>query len=270
MDERLDEKLPKIEYLERVSSTNDVARERARDGAPHGYAVRADGQRAGRGRRGHPWMSPEGGLYLSIVLRPRVPARVLPGLPAACGLGAARALRGLGCTSLRLKWPNDLVVEAKKLGGVLVETGHGDDGMFAVCGIGINYQAAGERYAGSLTAAGLRDYLPRASLPAAPELARIVRAGVVDMVDRWQFHVLDAGSSARPLTGIVDAYNKVLAFAGGPVCVFSSDNTLRSSGLLHGVDEDGRAVLEYKDGSREAFDAAQVSLRPVSAPPKPF
>ena len=271
MDERLDEKLPPIELLERVASTNDVARERARAGAAAGYAVRSEAQREGRGRRGHPWMSPEGGLYLSIVLRPQVPDRVLPGLPAACGLGAARALRKLGCTGIKLKWPNDLVVGGRKLGGVLVESGHGEGGLYAVCGIGINRTKAGERLAGSLPSAGLIDCLPASALPSMDELARIVRGGVVKMVERWQFKINEAGRDAKPLTGIVDAYNEVLAFAGTPVCLFTSDNNeLRATGMLQGVDEDGHAVIAYKDGSTEAFDAAQVSLRPATSAGRRF
>lgn len=270
MDERLEEQLPPIELLERVASTNDVARERAREGAPAGYAVRSEVQRAGRGRRGHPWMSPEGGLYLSVVLRPQVPDRVLPGLPAACGLGAVQALRGLGCTSIRLKWPNDLVLGGRKLGGVLVESGTGEGGRYAVCGIGINRQAAGERLAGSLPAAGLIDCLPASSLPPMDELARLVRGGICTMVERWAFKVNQAGSEAKPLTGIGEAYNELLAFAGSPVCLFSSDNSLRATGLLRGVDDDGHAVIAYKDGTTEAFDAAQVSLRPATSAARPF
>lgn len=215
-------------------------------------------------------MSPEGGLYLSIVLRPRVPERVLPGLPAACGIGAVRALRGLGCASVRLKWPNDLVIGGRKLGGVLVESGHGEGGLYAVCGIGINRTATGDRLAGSLPAAGLIDCLPASSLPDIDTLARAVRVGICEMVERWQFKVVAAGDAAKPLTGIGEAYNEVLAFSGSPVCVFTSDNVLSATGLLRGVDDDGRAVLAYKDGTDEAFDAAQVSLRPAASAGVPF
>ena len=117
--------LPAVEVLDACESTNDEALRRARAGAPHGAAVAAVRQTLGRGRRGHVWVSPPGGLYLSVVLRPGVARECLCAIPVAAGLGALDACRALGATTPRLKWPNDLVVPgpggACKLGGILVE-----------------------------------------------------------------------------------------------------------------------------------------------------
>ena len=78
--------------LDTVPSTNDIAVDAGRAGAEHGWAVRASVQTAGRGRRGHSWTSPNGSLYLSIVLRPQVPMQMLMGLPAVTSLGVLDAL----------------------------------------------------------------------------------------------------------------------------------------------------------------------------------
>lgn len=117
-------------------STNDDARELALAGAPHGTMVLAASQRAGRGRAGRSFLSPEGGLYLSVVLRPRAPPHQWTVLPLLAGAAAAVALRGRGFP-VELKWPNDLLLAGRKLGGVLVESRMGTS-SFAIVGIGAN------------------------------------------------------------------------------------------------------------------------------------
>ena len=131
-----------LRIFEEVGSTNDVVRELAEKGGAHGAAVAARRQTAGRGRRGHVWESPLGNLYLSILLRPDVAPSRLPGLAAACGLGALDGLQIAGVSNeVQLKWPNDLLAQERKLGGILVEVGRGSaEDVFAVCGIGINLE----------------------------------------------------------------------------------------------------------------------------------
>ena len=137
--------------LDTVPSTNDIAVDAGRAGAEHGWAVRASVQTAGRGRRGHSWTSPNGSLYLSIVLRPQVPMQMLMGLPAVTSLGVLDALEGLGLQGrVGVKWPNDIVSVPReiptphssqfnrKLVGILVEARSSDMGAFAVAGIGVN------------------------------------------------------------------------------------------------------------------------------------
>jgi BirA family biotin operon repressor/biotin-[acetyl-CoA-carboxylase] ligase len=118
-----------------VASTNDLARELAAGGAGEGTAVLALEQSHGRGRLGRRWQSPPGGLYLSIVLRPTFPIERWPLIGLACALAAASAAERHAGVPVRLKWPNDLLLdEQKKVGGILVEAA----GDAAVCGIGLN------------------------------------------------------------------------------------------------------------------------------------
>lgn len=130
-----------IEVFDELESTNAAMKARGRAGALHGAALRARVQTAGRGQRAHTWSSPEGGLYLSILIRPEVPRDALPGLPVACALGALRALREAGCPRASLKWPNDIVVGRRKLAGMLTELSSSKEGVFAVYGIGVNMKA---------------------------------------------------------------------------------------------------------------------------------
>ena len=172
--------------LDVAPSTNDLAVEAARAGAEHGWTVRADIQTAGRGRRGHSWHSPKGGLYLSIVLRPKVPMQMLMGLPAVTSLGVLDALEDLGLSGrVGVKWPNDIVSMPRsiatpnsshfnrKLVGILVEARSSSEGAFAVAGIGLNIAPAG-RHVDS--ACRFRRPSRRWSLFAARSAIRAVRA----------------------------------------------------------------------------------------------
>lgn len=266
--ERMDEYADKnIIVLESVGSTNEELLRYARGGAPHGCALRARTQTAGRGRRDHRWASPGGGLYLSILLRPSVAAAQLPGIPVACGLGVARSLQSLGCTGVSLKWPNDVITPAGKLGGILVEAAQTPAGMAAVCGIGINFSLPdpGARTGGALPITCLADALPHgAEPPAIDDVAERVRASVLSTFDSWSRGLADEGPQAPPLFGILDDYNRLLAYNGNRVKVFSSQGDSIGTGILWGVDPWGRASVENDDGAVRALDATHVSLRPFT------
>lgn len=265
---------PKLITLDEVGSTNDELMARARAGATHGTAIRAREQTAGKGRRAHNWSSPAGGLYLSVLIIPQVPAHLLAGLPVACGIGVARALRGAGCSGVQLKWPNDIVANGRKLGGILVEAENTAAGMRAVCGIGINYRspehiAADVRTASALVPAGLVDTLPQGAVPPTlDELAVEVRAHVLDTVAAWERAIAAAsarGADAAPLTGIVDTYNDLLAFAGQHVEVIPVDGGPHEAGVFLRVDEHGRAVVALDSGEQRRYDTSHTSLRPKNA-----
>jgi BirA family biotin operon repressor/biotin-[acetyl-CoA-carboxylase] ligase len=137
----------KVHYAPTTTSTNFDALAAARSAEPHGSVYLADEQLAGRGRGGHAWISAAGeGLYVSVLLRPRIPAVRLPLLPLAAGLAAADAVRLAAALAVDLRWPNDLLVGPRKAGGILVEAGtHSKSPLHAVAlnavavvGIGIN------------------------------------------------------------------------------------------------------------------------------------
>ena len=135
-------------WLESTESTNDHALALARDGAPSGTVVAADAQTAGRGRLGRSWVSPPGlNLYFSIILRPELSARAIPLITLMCAVEAAGALRNVTEAEVKLKWPNDLLLDGRKLGGILVESHmKGSQVEFAVAGIGINVNSREEDF----------------------------------------------------------------------------------------------------------------------------
>lgn len=130
----------KLHFQPVTGSTNNDALVAAREGAPHGSVYFADKQSAGRGRGDHTWHSAAGdGLYVSVLLRPQIPAARLPLLPLCAGLAAAAAIQATSGLTVDLRWPNDLLIGPRKTGGILVEAAsEGSTVLYAVVGIGIN------------------------------------------------------------------------------------------------------------------------------------
>ena len=128
-----------------TGSTNNDAMASARNGAPHGSVFFADEQTAGRGRGDHAWHSAAGdGLYVSVLFRPDLSPAYLPLVPLAAGLAAADAIRAVTRLDIDLRWPNDLLLGARKTGGILVEAQSESNAVaFVVVGIGINVHQRG-------------------------------------------------------------------------------------------------------------------------------
>jgi BirA family transcriptional regulator, biotin operon repressor / biotin---[acetyl-CoA-carboxylase] ligase len=128
-----------VEVHQELASTQERARELARAGTPHGTLVVAGVQTGGRGRLGRHWGSPEGGLWMSLVLCPGLAAILASRITQTAAVGVARALWEIGVEA-RIKWPNDLLVGGKKICGILAESGVGPDGRldYAVLGVGMN------------------------------------------------------------------------------------------------------------------------------------
>jgi BirA family transcriptional regulator, biotin operon repressor / biotin---[acetyl-CoA-carboxylase] ligase len=125
-----------LRWHESLPSTNDLALRLTEIPVPEGTVVLADEQTAGRGRMGRRWVSPRGGIWLSVILRPRLPAdqvAVIGLVTAAAAAGAVRRVTGL---SARVKWPNDVLVDGKKTAGILAEAAPSPG--WIVVGIGIN------------------------------------------------------------------------------------------------------------------------------------
>lgn len=152
-----------IERYAQVDSTMTVARTLARNGAPHGTVVVADIQSAGRGRRGREWFSPaDAGLWLTLALRP--PAGALHTLALVAGCAVHDALKTLGAANVLLKWPNDVVIDARKLAGILLEAELLDGNPLVLIGVGINL-------------------LPRTALPDLPQDLDARYIGLMDVLN---------------------------------------------------------------------------------------
>lgn len=274
------DELPALSVVDETGSTNDDVMELGRAGEPAGTAVAAHEQTLGRGRRGHIWGSPEGGLYLSVLLRPQVPMHYLMGLSAVCALGALDALHELGATKAELKWPNDVIVPerggvvgaVRKLAGILVEAGTGEAGVFAVCGIGVNLAAphidmGSMGSARPLSAAGLAEAMGEGEAgepleaPGFEELARALRDHIVARVDAWEAAVRGGRGAAGPLAPILSEYFDHIPLLGHEAEAVLPDGRVCARGTFCGLDVWGRAELRLADGREVDFASEQASLR---------
>ncbi len=136
---------PLYHHFTSVVSTNTIAVELAGEGANHGTIIHADCQTGGRGRAGRQFISPAGGLYFSLILRPQLETRDLPLVTLAAGVGICTTIRQITDKNVQLKWPNDLYLSGQKLAGILTESGpirSGGQAEFIVIGVGINMNPA--------------------------------------------------------------------------------------------------------------------------------
>lgn len=128
-----------IHYFREVDSTNEVAKKLAREGAPEGTIVIAESQSRGKGRRGKKWISPLGGAWLSIILRPNTLPINAPQLTFIAGVAAAETIKEEYGLDAGIKWPNDVLIDNKKVCGVLTEISTKIDTIdYIVTGIGID------------------------------------------------------------------------------------------------------------------------------------
>lgn len=123
------------------------------DNAPHGTVIHADRQTGGRGRGGREFISPAGGLYFSVIVKPELELADFPLITLAAGVGLCKGIRQLVEVDVQLKWPNDLYLGDKKLAGILTESGTIRNGVqpeFIVIGVGVNVTTEPERFPSSL------------------------------------------------------------------------------------------------------------------------
>ncbi len=128
-----------IHYFKEVDSTNDVAKYLAEEGAEEGTIVIAEIQNRGKGRRGKTWISPPGGVWMSIILRPDIPPFNAPQLTLVTGVAVAETLKKECNLDVGIKWPNDILIGNKKVCGILTEVNASIDKVnYVVVGIGID------------------------------------------------------------------------------------------------------------------------------------
>jgi BirA family biotin operon repressor/biotin-[acetyl-CoA-carboxylase] ligase len=221
----------------------------ALDGAPHGTVVVAAAQTKGRGTKGRSWHSPAGlGLYASFILRgPGGGPVPLPHLlPLAAGLAASDAVREAAGFEPRLKWPNDVVHEGRKLGGILSEAvSGGEGGGFAVVGIGLNAGHGSADFPEDIRSASTSVRLAAGrAVPLEALLGALCRT-----LERW-YNVLARGAREE----IVRTFESRSAFAPGEALRLETAGGTFEAGY-RGLDADGRLLVARGDGAVLALDA---------------
>lgn len=247
------ERVSRLDVFWSTASTNTVLLERPNPAVGSCEAALAEYQTAGRGRRGRAWVAPPGGaicLSLSWTFR-EVPAD-LGALGLVVGVCSLRALLSMGVEGARLKWPNDLIVDDRKLGGVLIELRAETTGpACVVIGIGLNV-ALGNALIEKIAATGLAPIDLVGAGVAAPSRNRIA-AGLVSSYVRGMLDFEREG-----LKPFIEEWRQADALRGRPVTVHAVDGVTK--GLARGIDLHGALVVETPHGLKK-FISGDVSVR---------
>jgi len=233
----------RVVRLGAVGSTNDEAMARLRAEGTSLWVV-ADRQTAGRGRRGRPWVSEPGNLYASCAFCPSMPAERRAFLPLAAAVALADAIRGATGCRPALKWPNDVLLEGRKVAGILIETETSASGTRAVAGFGVNLANAPADGA----ATRLAVHAPGAE------------AGTLFDALRTAFGaVLSRLSAPDGLAALRDEWLSAAAGIGAPVVVRLEDG-IREGRFLD-LDADGRLMLQEPGGTVARIAAGDVFIQ---------
>ena len=240
-----------IHYFEEVESTQNIARNLAAEGAPHGTAVIAETQSAGRGRMGRGWHSPPGvNLYTTIILRPRIAMAEVPSLSLVAGVAAAEALEEVAPGIVQLKWPNDVWLAGRKAGGIIAEavTDRAQRVDSVLLGIGLNLNLARADVPAELRERAISVFIATGH--------RCDRVSVANTLFtrlniRYDESVTQGFATVRPI------WERYSALTGKRVTVI--DAGTREGGRVKGIDADGALLLETSSGVRRII-AGDVSL----------
>ena len=239
-------RLPGVLWPVSIDSTSNRLKALARGGAPEWTVVLADVQTGGRGREGRAWVSPPGGLYLSVLLRPRFEKVGL--LPLAAGVAVAEAASELGVRT-ELKWPNDVLASGRKLAGILSEAVSGPTGVeWVALGVGVNV---------SLEAARLPPEMRDGVTSLAAEGAAEVSVGALAAAVLARLAVCYDALRASPSAVLSAWRSHAAAWWGSLVEVRVGEARLR--GRLLEVDDEGALVLEIEGGTRRRLLSGEVT-----------
>jgi len=250
--------------FESIPSTMTIAHQLADEGAPEGACVWAQTQTAGKGRAGRVWTSPRGGVYLSLILKPLRPTSEIPQLALIAGLAAAEAIRDVAALSSLIRWPNDLLIEGKKVVGILVEASTSDrrpqtsdnsetrnpqpetrNSTYAVVGIGMNVETDPKDLPDG--AASLRQWCQPA-----PNRIRLAAA--------WLRHLarLYAAWNADGFAAIRPELLPWIGLFGQLVHITTAKESYQGQAV--DLDESGRLLIRLDSGVLRPIDMGEVTL----------
>lgn len=246
-----------IFYYDEIDSTNTEAKRKAEAGEPHGTLVVADMQSAGRGRRGRDWSSPKHqGIFFSILLRPEIEPVNAPMLTLVMAIAAARGISK--CTGLtpQIKWPNDIVINGKKVVGILTEMSAQTDYVnYIVIGTGINVHQTSfpEELEEKATSIDLEQEKQRGT--------RILRAQLLEEILE-QFEICyEIYIKTQDLSGLMEEYNQELVNKNRRVRVLDPLGEFEGQAL--GINKKGSLLVKKDGGEIVEISSGEVSVRGI-------
>lgn len=241
----------KIYAFDKTDSTNDIASRLAEAGEPEGALVVAEQQAKGRGRLGRTWFSPKGkGLWFSIILRPGLPPSAAPQVTLAGAVACAKAVRDIAGLDALIKWPNDVVINNKKVCGILTEMNTDMDRIrHVVMGVGMNVNVGGEEFPRELTATATS-----VKIETSKDISRLALLAAVLHV----FEELYARLKAGDFESVKQEWIGLSNIVGKYVRVTTEGRTL--DGYAVGVDFRGNLIVRLANGLNEHIISGDVRI----------
>lgn len=243
----------RVEYCGQTDSTNNQAKRRAEAGVPSGTLFVAESQTGGRGRRGNAWMSPIGsGIWMSLLLRPQMNPANASMMTLVAAMAVARAvMETVGDhAECFIKWPNDIVLNKKKICGILTEMSAEPEWVnFIVTGIGININT--EDFPEEIKAVASSLYCETG--------VHYHRSTIIAGFSKWFTVYYSRFFETCDLSGLAAEYNQMLVNAGQQVKVMDRDGGF--SGRALGIDRTGALMIEKEDKTVQKIIAGEVSVR---------
>ena len=242
----------RVQFFDTITSTNDVLKQLAQQGAPEGTALVANEQTGGRGRLGRRFLSPSGvGIYLSILLRPDCAPGELMHLTCASASAACAAIEQSAGFRPGIKWTNDIVYQKRKLSGTLTELGLKPDGKvdYAIIGTGINCNQEAPDFP-----------------PEIREVAGSLAMVTGEEVDRFRVAAAELDALYDMSAGLLTGQDALLAqYRRDCITIGQEVSLVRGDEIRHGraldVDGEGALVVLFPDGHTEAVNSGEVSVR---------
>ena len=232
-----------IQYFKETESTNIIAREMA-GSVQEGTVVIAESQTGGRGRLGRKWISPQGGVWFSVILKPKLQPLHAPTITLLAGVAVAKVIRSYGLTA-KIKWPNDVLINGKKTCGILTEIGAEMDSInYIILGIGIDANVDTETFPDDV-----RDL----STSLKKELGHGINR--VEFVQKLfsELEALYLKFQKEGFSPILDEWRNMSATIGEWVKITTQTKTIYGEAI--GVDSEGALILETGEGKLEKIVA---------------
>ncbi len=238
-----------IHVYPEVVSTNTLAMEMAATGAREGTVVAADSQSGGKGRLGRRWISPKGNLYVSVVLRPDIPSYKAPLITIMGAVATASAIRTACALTPGIKWPNDILIDGRKVGGLLTEMSAEPDRIkHIVLGIGVNVNSDPAQLP-----ADIRPFTSTIAAEAGRPINRtfLLRQILQDLEHWYRIFLHDAADVLTEWRALNTTIGKRVAIAGAGAPL---------EGLAENIDNDARLIVRLDDGNAYTVAAGDVTI----------
>ncbi len=242
-----------VRYFDLTDSTNVQARILAEEGAPHGTLVVADRQTGGKGRRGRSWESPGGeGIWMSVLLRPKMNPVNASMLTLVMALAAEKGIREVCGLESQIKWPNDLVLNKKKICGILTEMSTDQmEIQYVIIGIGIN--VCQTEFPEEIRATATSLYLESGEQTARSKIIGAIMVSLEEYYEKFM--------ETEDMSGLIEEYNQRLVNLNNEVCILAPSGDFR--GVSTGINKAGGLMVRLEDGSETEVISGEVSVRGV-------